>query len=89
LRFWWFLKTGGLNFNGFLFKLGKVGGSGGLKGWFEQGLQIYPQANLAFISSIDKKNMARHNCNTALLDSNVLYLVAICDALIEVAATGV
>jgi len=33
--------------------------------------------------------MAGHNRYTALLDANVLYSVAICDALMEVAATGV
>lgn len=33
--------------------------------------------------------MAGHARYTALLDANVLYPVAICDALIEVAATGI
>lgn len=33
--------------------------------------------------------MAGHNRYTALLDANVLYSVAICDALMEVAATGI
>jgi hypothetical protein len=33
--------------------------------------------------------MAGHNRYTALLDANVLYSVAISDALMEVAATGI
>ena len=33
--------------------------------------------------------MAGHNQYTALLDANVLYSVAISDALMEVAATGI
>lgn len=33
--------------------------------------------------------MAGHSRYTAFLDANVLYSVAICDALMEVAATGV
>ena len=33
--------------------------------------------------------MAGHNRYTALLDANVLYSVAIADALMEVAATGI
>jgi len=33
--------------------------------------------------------MAGHNRYTAILDANVLYSVAICDALMEVAATGI
>ena len=36
-----------------------------------------------------KQTMAGHNRYTALLDANVLYSVAISDALMEVAATGI